>query len=543
MTLSSLPGRIAATILILTLTLLTVGGLSLLAVGLLRGDLMRVSTKTFPSVVLLNRVIQSNQQAEGSLRRLVSDMTEPTTRDAAIKAFMTIRTEGDRLCDAYQGLFCDAEDERIFGVARAAREDFLRAGGRVVDRAQAGELEVARSLLTSQVDPALDECDRAFGHAIDYNIGLTESGVEATRRRAAVGGRFISTALALATLLSAVLGVSLVRLIGRTLGRVSETLEAGATSTALASGQLASASRALAEGCGEQGAAVAQTSASLEQISAIIRSTADNADKAKALAQEARAAALAGSGTMLEMDEAMAAIAASSVEVSKIVKDIDEIAFQTNILALNAAVEAARAGEAGAGFAVVADEVRSLAQRSAAAARESAEKIEAAIVSSRRGAERCNRVGASLGEIVRTVAAADGLVEEITTASREQTQGIHQVGTAMAQMDKVTQGNAAGAEQAAAAARQLDAQARSLHETVRDLRRLMGGRGRSEVAPEAAAMPASAPRFGSSTAASARGTAVARPASSPPPAEARPRIPMPDDASPADPEDRHFADF
>ena len=119
----------------------------------------------------------------------------------------------------------------------------------------------------------------------------------------------------------------------------------------------------------------------------MIRATAENAEKAKELASEARSAAATGSMTMAEMTHAMAAINSSSAEVAKIVKNIDEIAFQTNILALNAAVEAARAGEAGAGFAVVADEVRSLAQRSAAAAKETADKIEAAIVNSRKGSQ------------------------------------------------------------------------------------------------------------------------------------------------------------
>ena len=142
----------------------------------------------------------------------------------------------------------------------------------------------------------------------------------------------------------------------------------------------------------------------------MIRSTADNAEKAKSLAGEAHAVAQAGSRTMVEMTQAMAAIDSSSAEVAKIVKNIDEIAFQTNILALNAAVEAARAGEAGAGFAVVADEVRSLAQRSAAAAKETADKIEAAIASSRNGSVSCAKVGESLTQIANKVSSTDALV-------------------------------------------------------------------------------------------------------------------------------------
>ena len=228
-----------------------------------------------------------------------------------------------------------------------------------------------------------------------------------------------------------------------------------------------------------------ETSAALEQMTAMIRSTADNADKAKTFAGQARESAQAGADSMTEMKQAMLAIASSSTEVAKIVKDIDEIAFQTNILALNAAVEAARAGEAGAGFAVVADEVRSLAQRSAAAARETADKIEAAIANSRRGSKSCGRLGDALEQIVGTVAAADGLVAEIATAAREQAQGIRQVGVAMAQMDQVTQSNSAGAEESASAAEQLKGQAHALQSAVTVLRGLAGRGAIGGAAPAA----------------------------------------------------------
>lgn len=269
----------------------------------------------------------------------------------------------------------------------------------------------------------------------------------------------------------------------------------------------------------------------------MIRSTADNADKAKAFANQARAAAQTGVSTMGAMNEAMAAIEASSAEVAQIVKNIDEIAFQTNILALNAAVEAARAGEAGAGFAVVADEVRSLAQRSAAAAKQTAEKIEASIASSRRGSASCDRVGASLEEIMQKVMAADGLVAEIATAAKEQAQGIQQVGVAMTEMDKVTQSNSAGAEQSASAAEELKAQARTLQQTVQVLQALAGRRndGPVDEPPE----PASGPLVAHAAASRGRTTRT-RPSSS----SLQEQIPMPREAAAVpDQEDRHFRNF
>jgi methyl-accepting chemotaxis protein len=275
-------------------------------------------------------------------------------------------------------------------------------------------------------------------------------------------------------------------------------------------------------------------------MSVMIRSTAENADKVKDYANQARGAAQSGAQTMAEMNTAMHAIEASSGEVAKIVKNIDEIAFQTNILALNAAVEAARAGEAGAGFAVVADEVRSLAQRSAAAAKETAEKIEAAIANSRRGSISCGKVGESLDEIVSKVSAADALVVEIATAAKEQAQGIQQVGLTMTQMDKVTQSNAANAEESATAAEELSAQAKAMQESVQSLRALVssvarqqreyqgGGRANGERMRRPAV-----PRVGATLAprieSAARRTGVSQ-------------IPMPDDKA-ADQDDRHFANF
>jgi methyl-accepting chemotaxis protein len=210
-------------------------------------------------------------------------------------------------------------------------------------------------------------------------------------------------------------------------------------------------------------------------MSSMIQSTAKNAQDAKSLTSETRLVAETSSRTMVEMVEAMAEIDSSSAEVAKILKNIDEIAFQTNILALNAAVEAARAGEAGAGFAVVADEVRSLAQRSAAAAKETAEKIEAAIASSRQGSQCNTRVGESLTLISEKVKATDVLAGEIAAAAREQAQGIEQINLALLQMEKVSQNNASNAEESASAAIQVDAQGEVLNDLMGRLRQLVGG--------------------------------------------------------------------
>jgi methyl-accepting chemotaxis protein len=183
---------------------------------------------------------------------------------------------------------------------------------------------------------------------------------------------------------------------------------------------------------------------------------------------------------MQSMSAAMSAIKASSDDIAKIIKTIDEIAFQTNILALNAAVEAARAGEAGMGFAVVADEVRNLAQRCAQAAKETTVKIEGALTRTRQGVEISATVSQALEEIVSRARQVDELASEVAGASREQSQGIVQINTAISQMDKVTQSNAATAEESAASAEELSAQAETTKHSVSELMELVGSNLQSE---------------------------------------------------------------
>jgi methyl-accepting chemotaxis protein len=267
----------------------------------------------------------------------------------------------------------------------------------------------------------------------------------------------------------------LIRSVMANLDRLSRVLSESSQRSLEFVNQIAGNSVRLAEAASEQAASVEQTSASISEISAMIKVTASNANKATSLSSDARRGAELGSEAMTEMRAAMADIDSCGAQVANIVKNIDEIAFQTNILALNAAVEAARAGEAGAGFAVVAEEVRSLAQRSAAAAKETAAKIEASIVSSRMGSDCTLRVGEALVQITEKVAATDALVADIATAAGEQALGIEQINLTIEQMEQVTAGNASNAETSAEAARQLGAQARTLNQLVGNLRDLIGG--------------------------------------------------------------------
>jgi methyl-accepting chemotaxis protein len=290
----------------------------------------------------------------------------------------------------------------------------------------------------------------------------------------------------------AVLAVVLVTLnstrVRRALGSLTDALGLVSQTLIGSANIVSSSSQSLAEGASNQAASLEETSSSLEEMSSMTKRNAENAQKANDLAKQTRTAADQGTSDMQTMSAAMDAIKVSSDDIAKIIKTIDEIAFQTNILALNAAVEAARAGEAGMGFAVVADEVRNLAQRSAQAAKETAGKIEGAIFKTTQGVGISKQVAETLLEIALKARQVDELVAEVAGATREQTQGITQLNTAVGQMDKVTQSNAASAEESASAAQELNAEAATLKEMVTELIQMVG-----DSKPSAASRTAPAP--------------------------------------------------
>jgi len=225
----------------------------------------------------------------------------------------------------------------------------------------------------------------------------------------------------------------------------------------------------------QQAASLQQTAASMEQLASTVRQNSDNAAQADQLAKTAADVAERGGAAVTSVAETMAGITQSSSKIAEIVSVIDGIAFQTNILALNAAVEAARAGEQGKGFAVVAGEVRSLAQRSSQAAKEIKTLIDDSVGRVREGSERVKDAGQIMGEIVRSVQGVTAIMNEISSASREQADGISQINSAVNDMDHVVQQNAALVQEAASAAGSLQDQAEHLSMAVAAFRLQEGG--------------------------------------------------------------------
>ncbi len=286
----------------------------------------------------------------------------------------------------------------------------------------------------------------------------------------------IGIATALAVLFGLLLSWLITRGITKPLKNVISGMSEASQQTSYASGDVASASHTLAAGASEQAAAIEETSSSLEEMASMTRQNAENAAAARSKMSEAIQIVQKVDQHMGEMAGAIQEITQSSEETGKIIKTIDEIAFQTNLLALNAAVEAARAGEAGAGFAVVANEVRNLAMKAAEAAKTTSDLIEKTVKAVRKGNNLTQATQQAFKENIVISEKVGELVEEIAAASTEQAQGIEQVNLAVAEMDKVVQGNAANAEESASAAEEMSAQAEQINDMIYDLIGLIEGK-------------------------------------------------------------------
>jgi methyl-accepting chemotaxis protein len=387
------------------------------------------------------------------------------------------------------------------------RGKYVQSFSKVVQMVEAGDREGATALLKSETLPALDALQEPINAMNALEKKLVETGGRTVVRDIAsariqmlalgAAGLLIGVALAYwitrsiimplrravavaqnvaagdlgsrievdgsdetAELLSALRGMN------ESLIDIVSNVRGGTEAIATATSQIAAGNIDLSSRTEEQASALEQTAASMEELADTVKRNYEQSRHANEIAEAASQVAVKGGSVVSQVVHTMEAINTSSRKIADIIGVIDGIAFQTNILALNAAVEAARAGEQGRGFAVVASEVRSLAGRSATAAREIKALIETSVNNVTEGCQQVERAGSTMDEIVVNVRRVTDIMNEITSASQDQTSGIDQVNQAVGQMDQVTQSNAALVEEAAAAAQSLEHQAKGLVQAV-----------------------------------------------------------------------------
>jgi methyl-accepting chemotaxis protein/methyl-accepting chemotaxis protein-1 (serine sensor receptor) len=255
---------------------------------------------------------------------------------------------------------------------------------------------------------------------------------------------------------------------------ITAQISSSSDEVSLAAGQISSASKSLADGAAEQAGSIERTSVSSQQISAMTQKNADNTHEVARLMEQVDQRVSEANRTLEHMVVSMQEINSSSEKIARIIKVIDEIAFQTNILALNAAVEAARAGEAGMGFSVVADEVRSLAQRCAQAAKDTESLIEESISKAGNGVNQSNRMSGAIRSINESTAQVKKLVEEVSAGGKEQARGVDQIARTITSMERATHQAAASAEECAAASENMSSQADRMGGVVAELVALVG---------------------------------------------------------------------
>ena len=423
----------------------------------------------------LMQMVENSQEIRVHERDLLLS-TDPAVKKGQLAAIEHLAREVDDDAAEFEKGSGDPAANDVLKKWMASQDAMLAVIHRIASLDAAGKGQEAYALQQGEMEQASVQEGK---DADELQKLRTESGHLAEKEAsdiASAAKRAVVVAVALAVLVALALGILLSRSISRSLRDVAAALEEAANQVASGSSQVTVSSQQLAEGASETASGLEETSSSLEEMASMTQRNSASALNCSALMDTTKGLVSKGSAAMTTTVESMKAMNEAAEKTGRIIKTIEEIAFQTNLLALNAAVEAARAGEHGRGFAVVADEVRALAQRSAVAAKDTAFLIEE---NGRRAAQgvalsqEANHI--MQGEITASTFKVAGLVDEISSSSQEQTKGINEINSAVAMMDKVTQNNTANAEELASASEELASQAVMMREQVGRLLALVEG--------------------------------------------------------------------
>ena len=460
----------------------------------------------YPKIALSNSIKYDVSRVHQHIRdALIAGTPEAVT--AQKEAINALRTTIVANAATLEKTIVTPKGKTLFEAAMAARSQDVINQNTLLDMINEGKIEDAKQFLSSKADASEQEQNNRWTDLVNLQSGKMLD-LARESRDSFSNSRIFLLMIALAALLTAVFSAifasrSITRPISNAIaiaeriaggdlntpievtttnetGQLLQALKTMSDSLAHIVGQVRSgtdvivaASSKIADGTADlssrteqQASSLEETASSMEQLTSTVKQNADNARQARQLATSASEVAVKGGAVVAQVVDTMGSINSSSKKIVDIISVIDGIAFQTNILALNAAVEAARAGEQGRGFAVVASEVRSLAQRSAAAAKEIKTLITDSVDQVDAGSKLVNDAGATMDEVVASVNRVTDIISEISAASQEQTQGIEQINQAIIQMDNVTQQNSALVEQASAAAESMQEQSAQLASVV-----------------------------------------------------------------------------
>jgi methyl-accepting chemotaxis protein len=423
----------------------------------------------------LLKITESFQQIEVNVR----DLVDAVTLEEKNKISATINDLSKIIVDnaaEYEKTILDDAEKKDFKDFLDARIVYRGHLDEIINFVKAGKIKEARDLLEGEGKKAASAEQAAIDKLVILNENQAKQVNEENNKIASLSSTIMISAIILGLIISLFLAIWLgVYVISKPLIIISDTLKNSSGQIALASTQLSSSSQEIAGGATEQASSIEETTSSMEELASMVKQNVGNAQEASTLAEKAASSSDIGHNQMESMLSSMTDINKASEQIKKVIKVIDDIAFQTNILALNAAVEAARAGEAGMGFAVVADEVKNLANKSAEAAKETANIIEDSIKKTEAGLQTATKLTEIFKDILTTAKKVAEMSKEVETASKQQDSGINQVNKAIVQFDEVVQANASSAEETASSAEELLAQVESLNDIVAKLILLVTG--------------------------------------------------------------------
>ena len=479
----SLKFKLILSFIIVAVITIIVGVIGWISVQRVNYYVEEIGKDNLPSIRGLNIMYESTVSEMNAVRSYMLTGTNDTIVERLEKSTVTSKERKENGYEMYDMVKKSSEEEKMWGDLKPLWEKYWKdiedseklAKEYYKIKEKKEYEEVFNKIMVQDIQNYYDVRDKLKA-IIELNQTLADKNIDDSSKISTIAVLSTILAMLIGAIVSITLGVVLSIAISKPINKIVDELMKGSEQVASASEQLSESSQQLAEGSSEQAASIEETSSTLSETSSMVQQNNENTRQASILASETKKSSEKGNQEMSDMLSAMEDIKKSSAEISKIIKVIDEIAFQTNILSLNAAVEAARAGEAGAGFAVVAEEVRNLAQRSAQAAKDTAVMIETSVERAAAGVGIAKKVAESLGEITEKAEKVNAIMDEINVASQEQSQGIGQINKAVSQMEQVTQNIASNAEESAATSEELNAQAENLKEIVGNLTKIINGK-------------------------------------------------------------------